>query len=81
MSSVEPFEIVALHEAIKDRDDYPDLLFASHRTALVYEKILAAENPDDEAADRALHRYFLKGKPCPFLAKDGSCGVYEARPM
>jgi len=81
VSSVEPFEIVALHEAIKGRDNYPDILFASHKNSMAYEKIMETERPDDEAADRALYRYFLKGRSCPFLARDGSCGVYEARPM
>ncbi|MCD6025228.1 MAG: hypothetical protein K0Q91_2144 [Fibrobacteria bacterium] len=81
VSSVEPFEVAALHLHIRNSEEYPDLLFASHRNSVLYEKIANEEVPDDEAADRALYRYFLKGKACPFLQKDGACGVYAFRPM
>jgi Fe-S-cluster containining protein len=81
VSSVEPFEIAALHLHIKSAANYPDLLFSSHKNSVAYEKIMAAEKPDDEASDRALYRYFLRGRACPFLGSDGACGVYEFRPM
>jgi Fe-S-cluster containining protein len=81
VSSVEPFELAALHLHIRDNADYPDLLFASHRNSVLYEKLANEEAPDDEATDRALYRYFLRGKACPFLQKDGACGVYAFRPM
>lgn len=81
VSSVEPFELAALHRHIKDREDYPDLLFSSHGHAVAYEKILGKEGEGEEASDRALHRYFLRGRPCPFLDKNGACGVYDHRPM
>jgi Fe-S-cluster containining protein len=81
VSSVEPFELAALHLHIRDGENYPDILFASHKNSTVYEKIMEAEVPDEEAADRALYRYFLKSRACPFLQKDGACGVYEYRPM
>jgi Fe-S-cluster containining protein len=81
VSSVEPFELAALHRHIKDREDYPDLLFSSHGHSVAYEKLLAKEGDDEEASDRALHRYFLRGRACPFLEKNGACGVYEYRPM
>ena len=81
VSSVEPFELAALHLHIRNSENYSDLLFASHKNSTLYEKIANAEEPDDEAADRALYRYFLKSRPCAFLQQDGSCGVYEFRPM
>jgi Fe-S-cluster containining protein len=81
VSSVEPFELAALHLHVRESDSYPDMLFASHKNSMLYEKIASAEVPDDEASDRALYRYFLKGRACPFLEKDGACGVYEFRPM
>jgi Fe-S-cluster containining protein len=81
VSSVEPFELAALHRHVKDREDYPDLLFSSHGHSMAYEKILKAEGEDEEASDRALYRYFLRGRACPFLGKDGACGVYAVRPM
>src|SRR5690606_32167695 len=62
-----------------------DLIFASHSRSVLYANLaneeLARGAPDEEAGDRALYRYFLRGKPCPFLEAGGTCGVYEARPM
>jgi Fe-S-cluster containining protein len=81
VSSVEPFELAALHRHIRGREDYPDLLFSSHGHSVAYEKLLTKEGEGEEASDRALHRYFLRGRACPFLEKSGACGVYEFRPM
>ena len=36
---------------------------------------------NDQDEDAALHAYFLDDRPCPFLSKEGACGVYEHRPM
>ena len=36
---------------------------------------------EEEAGDRALYRYFLRGKPCPFLEPDGACGDSIGRPV
>lgn len=84
VSSVEPFEIVALDAHLKARPGYGDLVWAAYRRAGVFESILARElekGDEEEADDRAIYRYFLKGIPCPFLEADGSCGVYDFRPM
>jgi Fe-S-cluster containining protein len=87
VSSVEPFELIALDMHLKNREDYPDLIVASYNRTVAYEKILrdgqAAQDAgsDEEADDRALYRYFTRGHACPFLEKDGKCGVYEWRPM
>ena len=88
VSSVEPFELATIHRFIRERESYPDTLFASHKNSVVYEKIMQAEidsakdeKAEMEASDRALYRYFLKGRACPFLEQDGACGIYEVRPM
>lgn len=81
VSSVEPFELVALDSHLKTRPEYAGLVVASYRRATAYDDILRAEGADDEAEDRALYRYFLRGHACSFLNKDGTCGVYEWRPM
>jgi Fe-S-cluster containining protein len=81
VSSVEPFEILALDAHLKSRGDYAGLLHASHCRELVYDEIVKREGEGEEASDRALYRYFLRGIPCPFLEADGSCGVYAWRPM
>jgi Fe-S-cluster containining protein len=81
VSSVEPFELIALDHHVKSRSDYADMVIASHRRTVVYEKIMREEGGDEEADDRALYRYFTRGHPCGFLNGDGTCGVYEWRPM
>ena len=87
VSSVEPFELIALDAHLKARPDYADLMLAAHHRAERYAGLVAAEHaraPDrdpEEASDRALHAYFLRGIPCPLLADDGSCGAYAHRPM
>ncbi len=88
VSSVEPFELIALDLHLKKRENYADLILASYNRTVTYEKILKAEASEEkpgavaeEADDRALYRYFLRGRSCPYLEKDGSCGVYEWRPM
>lgn len=81
VSSVEPFELVAIHSQVKSRPDYPDILIASHRNTMVYESIASEEENGETANDRALYRYYKRGRPCPFLEKDDMCGIYETRPM
>ena len=91
VASVEPFELLALDAHLKTRPDYPDKIVSSYRRSGIYDEILARErseggpdsgsDPDEEADDRATYRYFLKGVPCAFLEPDGSCGVYDHRPM
>ena len=85
VSSVEPYELIALDARLKARADYADLVLASHSRAVLYANLtneeLARGATDEEAGDRALYRYFQRGKPCPFLAADGACGVYDVRPM
>jgi Fe-S-cluster containining protein len=84
VSSVEPFELIALDNHLKSRADYPDLIVASYNRTVIYDKILKAEQDggtEEEADDRALYRYFTRGHACPFLEADGNCGVYAWRPM
>lgn len=105
VSSVEPFELIALDLRIKNRPDYADAIIASHARTVAYEAIVQEENlralessgtsesnpgtnpdtsdvdPLELAEDKALYRYFVRGHACPFLQRDGACGVYEHRPM
>ena len=81
VTSVEPFEILALHLRIRKSERYPDQLFACHSRVTRFDQILKKEGEDPEAEDRALYRYFLRGAACPFLEKNGECGIYESRPM
>ena len=81
VTSVEPFEILAIHFLIRQLQQYPDLLFAAHARTSKFEQILKKEGEDGEAEDRALYRYYLRGIHCPFLEKEGTCGIYEDRPM
>ena len=81
VTSVEPFEILALHLHIRKLEQYPDQLFACHSRVTKFDQLLKKEGEDPEAEDRALYRYFLRGAACPFLKQDGECGVYENRPM
>lgn len=80
VSSVEPFEIVRLHGRIRRDPSYPSRLVAFHRRATLFRGLLEGRL-DEEADDRALFRYYLRGQPCPFLSAAGECGVYDARPM
>ncbi len=81
VSSVESFEIVAIHLAVRGRPDYGDLLFASHANATAYENLVREEGDDEDASDRALYRYYTRGRRCPFLTVEGDCGIYAVRPM
>ena len=81
VTSVEAFEILAIHLRIRNSPQYSDLLFACHARTSKFEQILQTEGKDAEAEDRALHRYFLRGVGCPFLGKDETCGIYDIRPM
>lgn len=85
VASVEPFELLALDAALKSRPDYSGKIVSSFRKSRLYDELLSREQasgmPEEEADDRATYRYFLKGIPCAFLEPDGSCGVYEHRPM
>lgn len=85
VSSVEPFEIVRLHGRIRRDPAYPSRLVAFHRRASLFRGLLEGGlregRLDEEADDRALFRYYLRGQPCPFLSAAGECGVYDSRPM
>jgi Fe-S-cluster containining protein len=86
VSSVEPFELIALDHHLKSRPDYADLVVSTFRRATIFDGIVREESEktdrnEEEAEDRALYRYFLRGHACPFLAGDGTCGVYDHRPM
>jgi Fe-S-cluster containining protein len=84
VSSVEPFELIRLHGRIREDAAYPSRLVGLHRRAALFNSLfrsLQDGRRDEEADDRALYRYYLRGLPCPFQKGNGECGVYEHRPM
>jgi Fe-S-cluster containining protein len=84
VSSVEPFELIALDQHARSRENYSDVIVSSHNRTMAYEKVLREDSRHsaaEDAEDRALYHYFLRGLPCPYLEADGTCGVYEWRPM
>lgn len=80
VTSVEPYEILFLHGRVRYHEGYPSRVVAMHRRATLFKSLLD-EKEGDEAEDRALYRYYLRGSACPFLGEGGQCGVYESRPM
>lgn len=80
VTSVEPYELLFLHGRISGDDRYPSRVIGLHRRATLFNS-LRDSSKDDEAEDRTLYRYYLRGTPCPFLAEGGKCGVYDSRPM
>ena len=80
VTSVEPYELLFLHGRIRSGPDYPSRVIGMHRRAALF-RSLRSGPADEEAEDRALYRYYLRGIACPFLADGGACGVYSARPM
>jgi Fe-S-cluster containining protein len=80
VTSVEPYELLFMHGRVRARGDYASRVIALHRRATLFNGLVDPED-GDEAEDKALYRYFLRGTKCPFLAEGGGCGVYESRPM
>jgi Fe-S-cluster containining protein len=80
VTSVEPYELLFLHGRIRGDDRYPSRVIGLHRRASLFNSLRDAST-DDEAEDRTLYRYYLRGTPCPFLGEGGKCGVYDSRPM
>lgn len=80
VTSVEPIELLFIDAALRERDDHADRLFDMHERAMAFRKVYDISE-GDEAEDKALHRYFLLGKACPFLTGGGECGVRSFRPM
>lgn len=80
VTSVEPYELLYLHGRIRSDARYPGRLFSLHRRATLFASLLDPTE-GEEAEDRALYRYHLRGAACPFLSTGGECGVYNARPV
>jgi Fe-S-cluster containining protein len=80
VTSVEPYELLFLHGRVRYHESYPSRVVAMHRRTALFKSLLNAKDGDD-AEDRALYRYYLRGSACPFLGEGGQCGVYESRPM
>lgn len=80
VTSVEPYELLFMHGRVRADAGYPSRVIGMHRRAELFRSLRDARGGDD-AEDRALHRYYLRDKPCPFLGPGGACGAYEARPI
>ncbi|HKP97711.1 MAG TPA: YkgJ family cysteine cluster protein [Fibrobacteria bacterium] len=80
VTSVEPYELMFLHGRIRSDAGYPSRVVGLHRRTALFNSLLDGSD-GDEAEDRALYRYYLRGTPCPFLSEGGKCGVYDSRPV
>jgi Fe-S-cluster containining protein len=80
VTSVEPYELLFLHGKIRAAASYPNRLIAFHRRASAFREIMRGDT-SDLAEDKALYKYYLRDMPCPFLSAQGTCGVYESRPI
>ncbi len=80
VTSVEPYELLFLHDRVRESAEYPSRVIGLHRRAALFSSLRDARR-DDQAEDRALYRYYLRNVPCPFLEEGGKCGVYDSRPM
>ena len=94
--SVEPFELLALYENLRGRNDLLHIMEACQARSSTFNRLFETrreecekENSDnscqmdvdDRAEDLALHDYFSAWKPCPFSDKVGDCTVYPLRPV
>lgn len=80
VTSVEPYELLFMHGRVRGDAGYPSRVIGLHRRAALFQS-LRDDRGGDDAEDRALHRYYLRDQPCPFLGAGGACGAYGARPM
>ncbi len=80
-TSIEPFELLYLHAALYNREDYGNIIYAFHQRASIFQKLAGGVVNTAQEEDELLYTYFLKNIPCPMLAKDGSCSIYAFRPM
>lgn len=80
VTSVEPYELLFMHGRVRADSRYPSRVIAMHRRAALF-GALRDHRGGDDAEDRALHRYYLRDQPCPFLEAGGACGAYGARPV
>lgn len=87
VTSVHAIELLCFYEAIRHRPDLEELMEACRKRTDDFEgwKEFCEETyPDQTPAKRedlALEHYYDERNPCPFLAADGACGVYMARPL
>jgi Fe-S-cluster containining protein len=81
--SVEPFELISFYAVLRRSDMLLDFLekcvFRVHRFRFFMDK--ACSTGGDDPEEQALHEYFAEGNVCPFILSNGSCGVYEQRPV
>ncbi|MBK9579266.1 MAG: YkgJ family cysteine cluster protein [Fibrobacterota bacterium] len=87
VTSVHAIEVLCFYEAIRERPDIESLIEACKKRTEDFEgwKDFCEETYPDQTPskreDLALEHYYDERNPCPFLAGDGACGVYKARPL
>jgi len=86
VTSVHALEVLCLYEAIRNRPNIEELIEECRKRVEDFEgweefcKENYPERTPEERDDLVLEHYYDEGNPCPFLAGDGACGVYEVRP-
>ncbi len=81
--SVEPFELVEFYSEVRKRSDLISYLEECHFRTREYYALLkkGEELGEEDPEDYALIQYFNKSFACPFILKNGSCGIYPERPV
>ena len=86
VTSVHASEVLVIYEALRQREDLESLIEQCRERATDFDgwRAFAEETYSEKSAkdqdDLALEHYYDEGNPCPFLAHDGTCGIYEIRP-
>jgi Fe-S-cluster containining protein len=87
VTSVHALEVLCLYESLRKRPDLETLMEECSKRVDDFEgwkdfcEETYPERTADERDDLVLEHYYDEGNPCPFLASDGACGVYEHRPV
>ncbi len=88
-SGVEPLEIMEIVHRVQSRPDFEEILSGSRRALRAFQQLhrnVSTEGnrgeTDVEFQAKVLRNYVSLGIPCVFLnPTDGSCGIYDIRPL
>lgn len=87
VTSVHALEILCLYESLRLRPDLETLIEACRARTADFDgwmEFCQETYPKESVSrreDLALEHYYDERNPCPFLASDGACGVYDQRPL
>jgi|ERR1035437_616322 Fe-S-cluster containining protein len=87
VTSVHALEVLAVYENLRKRPNLEAVIQECRKRLEDFEgwtEFCVESYPDRTAVERddlVLEHYYDEGNPCPFLEKDGACGVYDDRPM